>query len=139
MPGYLCRYEITSPNGGLLIGACPSAKFEHHLLRNCHFRRAEDLLAFGILDCAGLSEEPVAAGPPAPRTKSMYRAMKTVEETKTGLPSIGRDWPKKTERRREPVIAGKQEQPARLDQLLPSSIWESDGRGVQGYDSPLAG
>jgi hypothetical protein len=63
--------------------------------------------------------------------------MKTVE--KTDLPSCGMNWPKKTDTREEPAIAGQNGESERSAQTLPWSIWENTGHGVQGYDSPLAG
>jgi hypothetical protein len=65
--------------------------------------------------------------------------MKTVEESKTGLPSFETDWPKNTETEREARPGGTNWAPDRFHPMLQSSVLESTWRGFQGYDSPLAG
>jgi len=65
--------------------------------------------------------------------------MKTVEETKTGLPSFKADWPENVETERESSPGGTNWASERLHYMLKSSMWENAWRGFQGYDSPLAG
>jgi hypothetical protein len=65
--------------------------------------------------------------------------MKTVEETKTDLPSFETEWSKKLDTRPEPSAGETSWESQRLHQMLQSSIWENTWRGFQGYDSPLAG
>lgn len=65
--------------------------------------------------------------------------MKTVEETKTGLPSFETDRPTNVETERESSPGGTKWSSERLRHILNSSVWENAWRGFQGYDSPLAG
>jgi len=65
--------------------------------------------------------------------------MKTVEATKTDLPSFETEWSKKVDTRPEADAGEMNWAPQRLHQMLQSSIWENTWRGFRGYDSPLAG
>jgi hypothetical protein len=65
--------------------------------------------------------------------------MKTVEKTKTGLPSFETEWPKKIETEHKPLDATTNWASERLHRVLQSSIRENTWRSFQGYDSPLAG
>jgi len=65
--------------------------------------------------------------------------MKTVEKTKTGLPSFETEWPKKVQEEREPAVSGTRWASKQLHQMLQSSIREDNWSGFRGYDSPLAG
>src|SRR5256885_7257079 len=74
---------------------------------------------------------------PAPHKQ--LKAMKTVEETKTGLPSFETDWRKNTETERQTCPGGTNWASERFHRMLQSSVLESTWHGFQGYDSPLAG
>jgi hypothetical protein len=68
--------------------------------------------------------------------------MKTVEKSKTGLPSFETHWPKdlETEREARPGgTVGTNWESERFHRMLQSSVLENTWRGFQGYDSPLAG
>ena len=73
------------------------------------------------------------------RGKPLDDAMKTVEATKTDLPSLEPEWSKKVDTQPEDD-AGETNWAAQwLRQMLQSTVWENTWRGFQGYDSPLAG
>lgn len=65
--------------------------------------------------------------------------MKTVEETKTGLPSFEPEWPRVVEERLGLERRKEGWRPDPHQREVQSSSWENAWRGFQGYDSPLAG
>ena len=71
------------------------------------------------------------------RDNHLYRAMKTIEQNNTGLPSFEAEWPGKGETERASDETNWASE--RLQQMLETSLWEQSWRGFQGYDSPLAG
>ena len=82
------------------------------------------------------AERRVSASPSAKQT---YEAMKTVEESKRGLPSFETDWPKDLEKKHDARPGGPEWASQRFHQMMQSSLRENTWRGFQGYDSPLAG
>jgi len=65
--------------------------------------------------------------------------MKTVEETRTGLPSFETEWPNDAEMEHAPTLTDASWASERLQRMMQTSAWENAWRGFPEYDSPLAG